>query len=147
MFSGISGKSQILFLIVFVSRYFQDSNNYNTLLTLVFIGTTAATLFVIYFKFHHTNEILLDSFRIELLIVPAAILAGFVNNFVNSEFSFTNILWAFSIYLEALAIIPQIILVRKTGEAERLTTNYIFALVCYRALHNLYLVKIIFFLI
>lgn len=145
MFSGISGKSQILFLFVFVSRHFQDNflGNYNMLLNLVFIGVTIATIFTIYFKFPHTNEILLDSFRIELLIVPAAILAGFVNNFVNSEFSFRNILWAFSIYLEALAIIPQIIFVKRTGEGERLTTTYIFVLVYYRALHNLYLVKVI----
>lgn len=89
---------------------------------------------MIYFKFHHTNDILLDNFRIEWLIVPAAILAGFVNH----EFSFMQIIYTFSIYLEALAIIPQVILVKKSGEAENLTSRYIFALVYYRALHNLH---------
>lgn len=113
------------------------------LLNLVFIGTTTATLFAIYFKFPNKNDFLLDSFRIELLIVPAVILAGVVNIFFNSEFSYRNFFFVFPIYLETLAMIPQIIFVKKTGESECFTTNYIFALVYYRALHltHLYLVK------
>ena len=44
-------------------------------------------------------------------------------------------LWAFSIYLEALAILPQLIVLQRFGEVENLTGNYIFMLGLYRALY------------
>lgn len=100
---------------------------------ILYITITAATLYGIYFKYEHTNELSLDSVRIEFLIIPTAILALFVNH----EISFMEILWTFSIYLEALAIIPQIFYVRKTGEAESLTIHYILALGSYRAFYIL----------
>jgi hypothetical protein len=48
---------------------------------------------------------------------------------------FQKILWAFSIYLEALAILPQLIVLQRFGEVENLTGNYIFMLGLYRALY------------
>lgn len=39
-----------------------------------------------------------------------------------------QILWTFSIYLESVAILPQLFLVSKTGEAESITSHYLFAL-------------------
>lgn len=143
-FLGISGKSQLLFLIVFCSRYidlfYTFISVYNVAMKLIYITITAATLYGIYFKYEHTNELLLDSVRIEFLIVPTAILAGFVNH----ENSFMEILWTFSIYLEAVAIIPQILYVKKTGEAESLTIHYILALGSYRAFYILNWVNIFF---
>lgn len=44
-------------------------------------------------------------------------------------------MWAFSIYLEAVAIMPQLLMVSKTGEAENITSHYLFALGSYRALY------------
>lgn len=46
-----------------------------------------------------------------------------------------EILWAFSIYLEAVAILPQLFMLQRTGEAETITTHYLFALGAYRALY------------
>ena len=46
-----------------------------------------------------------------------------------------EILWAFSIYLEAVAILPQLFMLQRTGEAENITTHYLFALGAYRALY------------
>jgi len=54
---------------------------------------------------------------------------------VNHEFSVMEILWAFSIYLESVAILPQLFMVSKTGEAESITSHYLFALGSYRALY------------
>lgn len=48
-----------------------------------------------------------------------------------------QILWTFSIYLESVAILPQLFLVSKTGEAESITSHYLFALGSYRALYLL----------
>lgn len=49
-------------------------------------------------------------------------------------FSF-QILWTFSIYLESVAILPQLFMISKTGEAETITTHYLFFLGLYRALY------------
>jgi hypothetical protein len=46
-----------------------------------------------------------------------------------------EILWAFSIYLEAIGILPQLFMLQRTGEAETITTHYLFALGAYRALY------------
>jgi ER lumen protein retaining receptor len=46
-----------------------------------------------------------------------------------------KILWTFSIYLESVAILPQLFMVSKTGEAESITSHYLFALGAYRALY------------
>ena len=46
-----------------------------------------------------------------------------------------EVLWTFSIYLESVAILPQLFMVSKTGEAESITSHYLFALGSYRALY------------
>merc|ERR1712179_514967 len=70
-------------------------------------------------------------FRVEFLLGPVAILALVLNH----EFSVMEILWTFSIYLESVAILPQLFMISKTGEAETITTHYLFALGWYRALY------------
>ena len=44
-------------------------------------------------------------------------------------------LWAFSIWLESVAILPQLFMLQRTGEAETITTHYLFALGAYRAIY------------
>ena len=61
---------------------------------------------------------------------------------ININFTFIylltlQILWTFSIYLEAVAILPQLFMISKTGEAESITSHYLFALGSYRALYIL----------
>lgn len=46
-----------------------------------------------------------------------------------------QILWTFSIFLESVAIMPQLFMISKTGEAESITTHYLFFLGLYRALY------------
>lgn len=50
-------------------------------------------------------------------------------------FCLLQILWTFSIYLESVAILPQLFMISKTGEAETITTHYLFFLGLYRALY------------
>ena len=54
-----------------------------------------------------------------------------------SEFSLMELLWTFSIYLEAIAILPQLIVLQRYREVENLTGNYIFFMGAYRALYIL----------
>ena len=71
--------------------------------------------------------------RIEFLILPTIVLSLLINH----EFTVMEILWTFSIYLESVAILPQLFLVSKTGEAESITSHYLFALGSYRGLYLL----------
>lgn len=54
---------------------------------------------------------------------------------LTTVFYFLKILWTFSIYLESVAILPQLFMISKTGEAESITSHYLFALGAYRALY------------
>lgn len=46
-------------------------------------------------------------------------------------------MWTFSIYLEAVAIVPQLILLQRYGEVENLTSNYVVLLGAYRGFYIL----------
>lgn len=156
---GISGKSQILFAVVYLSRYLDLFTTfisvYNTFMKFVFVVSSLGTLYLMYLKFRATYDHNHDSFRIEFLLVPCVILALLINHdFTVLEVSlsyvlqtflgsiifnllFFQVLWTFSIYLESVAILPQLFLVSKTGEAESITSHYLFALGSYRALYIL----------
>jgi len=135
--AGLSGKSQIMFAIVFTTRYLDLFTTfispYNSIMKVIFMLSSYATVFLMYAKFKATYDSNHDTFRIEFLLVPIAGLAVLVNH----EFSFLEILWTFSIYLEAVAILPQLFMISKTGEAETITSHYLFALGSYRALYIL----------
>ncbi|OWR51786.1 ER lumen protein-retaining receptor [Danaus plexippus] len=135
--AGISGKSQILFSIVYTARYLDLLTTYvsayNTVMKIVFIAASYATVYLMYVKFKATYDHNHDTFRIEFLLIPSLILALLINR----EFTVMEVLWTFSIYLEAVAILPQLFLVSKTGEAESITSHYLFALGSYRGLYLL----------
>ncbi|KAG6754996.1 hypothetical protein POTOM_040809 [Populus tomentosa] len=55
--------------------------------------------------------------------------------FYTVEFAFLlemvgTVLWAFSIYLEAVAILPQLVLLQRSGNVDNLTGQYVFFLGC-----------------
>ncbi|XP_014205344.1 ER lumen protein-retaining receptor [Copidosoma floridanum] len=135
--AGISGKSQILFTIVYTTRYLDLVTTYvsayNTIMKLVFIAAAYTTLFLMYMKFKATYDQNHDTFRIEFLIIPAIVLSLLINH----DFTVLEVLWTFSIYLESVAILPQLFMVSKTGEAESITSHYLFALGSYRGLYLL----------
>jgi len=133
--AGISGKSQFLFALVYTTRYLDLLTNfvslYNSVMKIIFLGGSYGTLYLMYMKFRATYDSNHDTFRVEFLLIPVALLSLLVNH----EFSMLEILWAFSIYLESVAILPQLFMVSKTGEAESITSHYLFALGSYRALY------------
>ncbi len=55
--------------------------------------------------------------------------------FYESAQWFLQLFWVFSIYLEALAIVPQLIILQRYREVENLTAHYVFLLGIYRALY------------
>ncbi|KRG03713.1 uncharacterized protein Dmoj_GI20444, isoform C [Drosophila mojavensis] len=135
--AGISGKSQILFAVVYLTRYLDLFTTYvslyNSVMKVLFLATSGATVYLMYVKFKATYDHNHDSFRIEFLLIPCALLSLVINH----DFTVMEVLWTFSIYLESVAILPQLFLVSKTGEAESITSHYLFALGSYRALYLL----------
>ena len=133
--SGISFKTQALYVAVFVTRYldlfFSWVSLYNTLMKMFFIGSSCYILYLMKFKFRPTHDPSIDTFRIEYLIGPCVLL-GLLFNYT---FNFTEVLWSFSIFLESVAILPQLFMLQRTGEAETITTHYLAALGAYRALY------------
>ncbi|XP_073246158.1 ER lumen protein-retaining receptor 2-like isoform X2 [Porites lutea] len=151
--AGLSGKSQILFALVFSTRYLDlvltFISVYNTVMKIIYLVCAYATVYLMLIKFKATYDSNHDTFRIEFLLIPVAGLACLVNH----EFSVleyqsgqkflhytpyqvaVEILWTFSIYLESVAILPQLFMISKTGEAETITSHYLFALGAYRALY------------
>lgn len=81
---GISGKSQILFALVYTTRYLDLLTTYvslyNSFMKLVFIVTSYATIYLIYLRFKATYDHNHDTFRIEFLVLPAFILALLINH-------------------------------------------------------------------
>jgi len=124
-----------LFALTYTTRYLDLITNfvsiYNTTMKVFFIGASFLTIYLMYVKFRATYDSNHDTFRIEFLLIPVTILALLINH----EFTVVEILWTWSIYLEAVAILPQLFMVSKTGEAESITSHYLFALGSYRALY------------
>jgi len=132
---GISFKTQAIYVAVFITRYldllFRFVSLYNYVMKLVFIGSSVYILYLMKYRYRPTHDPAIDTFRVEYLAGPAFILSLIANY----EFTVTEILWAFSVYLESVAILPQLFMLQRTGEAETITTHYLAALGAYRALY------------
>ena len=82
--TGISGKSQVLFALVFTTRYLDIFTNfvsvYNSVMKVIFIVTAYGTLYLMFVKFKATYDSNHDTFRAEFLVIPAVGLAMLVNH-------------------------------------------------------------------
>eukprot|EP01038_Epipyxis_sp_PR26KG_P007856 gene7856-10664_t len=77
-----------------------------------------------------------DSFlHFKFAVLPCVIVAV-ITNYIQG-FNIIELFWTFSIYLEALAIVPQLIILQRYREVENLTGHYVFLLGIYRALYIL----------
>lgn len=137
--SGISGKSQVLFAVVFTTRYLDLLTTYvslyNTLMKIVFIVSSYVTVYLIYHKFKSTYGRSQDTFRIEYVLGGCGLLALLIHESRPEQYLILEILWTFSIYLEAVAILPQLFMITRTREAETITSHYLFFLGLYRGLY------------
>ena len=98
---------------------------------MIFISASAYTIYLMKNEYRPTHDPNIDTFKSRYLLCGAAALAIiFPYKFTPSE-----LLWTFSIWLESVAILPQLFMVQRTGEAETITTHYLFALGIYRALY------------
>jgi len=136
--AGISLKTQELYVLVFCARYtdlfWSWGSYYNVIMKLIFIGSSVAIVYTIRYGVPHKDTYNQedDVFPSRYLIVPAALLGVAVNQDYSSPFEMA---WAFSLYLEAVAVLPQLFMLQKQGGSENLTSHYIFLLGMYRLLY------------
>lgn len=108
-----------------------NSSYYNSTMKVFFIASTAYTLYLMKNEYRPTHDPQIDTFMTRYLLAGAALLAIIFPY----KYTISELLWTFSIWLESVAILPQLFIVQRTGEAETITTHYIFALGIYRALY------------
>ncbi|XP_039139188.1 ER lumen protein-retaining receptor A-like [Dioscorea cayenensis subsp. rotundata] len=137
--SGISLKTQELYVIVFVARYLDLFTSfisiYNSVMKVVFVTCSIGIVWCM--RFHplvrRTYDKEQDTFRHYFLVAASFVLALLFHD----SFTVREVFWAFSIYLEAVAILPQLVLLQRSGNVDNLTGQYVFFLGAYRAFYIL----------
>ncbi|WVZ06910.1 hypothetical protein V8G54_020256, partial [Vigna mungo] len=136
---GVSLKTQELYALVFACRYLDIFTNfvslYNTVMKLIFLGSSFSIVW--YMRYHkvvrRSYDKDQDTFRHYFLVLPCLLLALLINE----KFTFKEVMWTFSLYLEAVAILPQLVLLQRTRNIDNLTGQYVFLLGAYRGLYIL----------
>lgn len=77
--AGISFKSQLLYAIVYCTRYldlfFSFVSLYNSSMKVIFISAQLYILYLMRVKFRPTNDMQIDTFRLEYVLCGAAIMS------------------------------------------------------------------------
>mmetsp|Transcript_18677 Transcript_18677/g.58661 ORF Transcript_18677/g.58661 Transcript_18677/m.58661 type:complete len:266 (+) Transcript_18677:65-862(+) len=137
---GVSCRTQEIYAMVFLLRYVDllwvFVSVYNSVMKSLFI---ISTVYLIYIMRHQppvatTYEREKDSFQYELWLLPPCLILGFVTA---HEWNIPEIMWTISIWLESVAIYPQLVLLQKLREVENLTSDFVGAMGAYRAFYIL----------
>lgn len=140
---GISLYTQILYLVVFLCRYSDLFWNfysvYNEIMKVVFIVSSSAIvyLFIVDRRYSTTYDKSTEQpVLLAYICLPCLVLCVLLT----SQYTIFELLWTFSILLESVAIVPQLLLVHNhaksnNGFIENLTSNYVFTLGGYRAMY------------
>ncbi|KAL0225631.1 hypothetical protein P9112_012955 [Eukaryota sp. TZLM1-RC] len=139
---SVSLKTQYIYLIVFCTRYLDLLWNfkylYNYIFKIVFISCTVIIIYLVRNKFKHSYNEDQDMVNILTLIIPSIVLAFIFHPSRHPSgffYSLFNIIWTFSLYLESVAIVPQLVLLAKSRIVESSIANFVFFLGLYRTLY------------
>jgi ER lumen protein retaining receptor len=111
----------------------------------LYIASTASIIYTIRFQepIKSTYDKAQDTFlHWKFAVLPCAIIALISHvigggSGLSKSFQPLELLWTFSIYLESISILPQLIVLQRYREVENLTGNYIFFMGAYRFLYIL----------
>jgi len=135
--AGISRSTQIMYFLVFVTRYldlFDHSQTaYLVFFKLTYICTSIIVL-ILFWQLDMTYERRHDTCNLSVIILPCATAAILLTN----EYSMLEVLWTFSEFIEGFAMVPQYIFCYR----ERLgrdwgTSLYVISLGGYRVFYAL----------
>jgi ER lumen protein retaining receptor len=127
---GISLKTQELYVIVFCSRYidllWNFASLYNWCMKLLFIGSSVAIVFIMRRGHLHGRLVVAHDpesdckWPIWWLLAPCAAM-GVIWHEYSAEHRLFEIIWSFSIWLEAVAILPQVAVMQNEGSVRTST--------------------------
>jgi hypothetical protein len=136
--SGLSANTLICYSILLFARltstlfypgYFPNDSSGSWLYQLsdiISMLICCLLIYLLYFKYRETSDLILDNkIPFYFLVVPSYLLAVLVKSNLNNNF-FCDTNWAFSMYLETVAIFPQILLFTiKKGQIEKFTSHFV----------------------
>eukprot|EP00922_Rhytidocystis_sp_ex-Travisia-forbesii_P047065 GHVS01070149.1.p1 GENE.GHVS01070149.1~~GHVS01070149.1.p1 ORF type:complete len:262 (-),score=46.30 GHVS01070149.1:330-1001(-) len=135
---GVSCKMQELYALVFCCRYIDLLTHfvsiYNSTMKVIFISSTFYLIYLIRYKkpICATYDPNADCFPYYKYVLPPVLL---LTIFTCTDYKTSEFLWTYSIWLESVAIIPQLVLLQHVREVENLTSHYVAAMGGYRALY------------
>ncbi|KAH9385204.1 ER lumen protein retaining receptor [Nematocida major] len=154
--SGISLKAQILYLTVYIWRYTdlvyfflytkkmltQYRFIYNGIMKVVFISLQSNVIYKMMRDYFYSYDSEYDDTPISYMIIFSLVSGGFLfkipeassNRFIRGVIEW---MWASSVVLESVSILPQLTLLNKAGEGETLTIHYVLFLGLYRLIYML----------
>ncbi|KAK1259935.1 ER lumen protein retaining receptor [Acorus gramineus] len=128
--SGLSLKTQeftALFLAVRLNCNFYMDVDIHTILDSISLLSTLWVIYMIRYKLKDTYIEELDSLPRHFVVVPCVVLAVFVHPYIRN-LHINRILWAFSVYMEAISVLPQLRYMQNAKSVEPVTSHYVFAL-------------------
>lgn len=134
--AGISKSTQILYFLVFVTRYLDlfdhTQSSYLVFFKLTYIATSMIVL-GLFFQLDKTYERRHDTFNIIVVIIPCATASLLLTN----EYSVLEILWTFSEFIEGFAMVPQYIFCYRCVTRDVGQNLYVISLGGYRVFYAL----------
>jgi len=132
--AGVSWKSLFLYTATYAARYadlFHFISYYNSSMKIFFIITTLVPIVTIPWLLKTNYQKKFDTFWIELLIIPVTALSLILKH----DNSVLEISWTWSIYMEAVAMIPQFYMTYRGGHIDSLLLTYVTGMFCYRGFY------------
>lgn len=134
---GISRSTQILYFLVFVTRYLDLFDHSQTAYLVFFKLTYIATSVIVLVLFYHldvTYERRNDTVNLAVIIFPCITAAILLTN----EYSVLEVLWTFSEFIEGFAMVPQYVFCyRERGQRDWGAGLYVISLGGYRVFYAL----------
>jgi ER lumen protein retaining receptor len=124
-------------LVVFVTRYLDLFFGWKTLyvfvMKIIFISLTAYTIYLMKFKkpYNLSLDRESDAFP-HYYMYGAALLAAII---AHKSLNPIDFLWSFSIWLESLAILPQLFMITKLKDIENINAHYVLFMGLYRGFY------------
>lgn len=107
---------------------------YNTCFKILFISATSYIIYLIKVKKPYClgYDPKADNFNHYLFIYPSVLIITILFHIHKARYAWFDYCWTFSIWLEAVAILPQLFIVYKKREVEIITGSYMACLGCYK---------------
>lgn len=135
--AGISRSTQILYFLVFVTRYLDLFDHSQTTYLVVFKCTyifSAGVILACFFALDQTYQRVNDTCNLSVIIFPCITASLLLTN----EYSILEILWTFSEFAEGFAMVPQYIFCyREKGARDWGAGLYVISLGSYRCFYAL----------